>query len=777
MPFSDFLDDYLDSSSNHGSIVAGLFGAAGKSIKRGITKKTSWERELDRDDRAEQKLFEAGCRAQQSLQDDVSVSFCPTPVPMILCKACKKVDYNSSNRTIRSPTQLLVNSQCEMCSFYAKFLQYECPADIPWLQKCTVPLSLNTIHPQLKVPGESGFKSWPEQKWQIWLAARQKRVEGDLFDDLTRHEPLSSHEAKFRILSEVEARHGAVDHDIILSWVLDCENNHRCSRRRDTQAADMQLIDVRTREVVAAPRNARYIILSYVWGDVRRERHEGLPPVCDQTIEDAITMTSKLGERYLWVDRYCIAQDDKSKQMDQINRMDQIFSGAILTIVAVSSPSSKSGLPGVSRLPGERQFFAARSSEGLAANMIPPEPEEILSNSAWVTRGWTLQEELLSRRLLFLADSHYWLQCHTRKYSSIYTDSHYHTRQRRQQRSNESSDDKDWSLLFTSPGRADRSTTRLEDCLAIVEHYTTRRLTVETDIVNAFAGITTRLQAAGFGNMRGGLPLQNLAESLCWHTLSCQRRIGLPSWSWTGWQGPVTWTDIMLQCSDSGNQEAYYGELFFEDLPKHEQDRVPVQNPKGLDFAKGAIRQQLTVLNISDVLHVQSPVARLKFVRSADGTCQILHKGKIFVHKSYGNKKWRECEQINATYPRRNWRPFTKRDYGETVLQPGCFYLSDEDAAQCSLSSVGSSEEIVALEAEFMLILSIKALWSLRANRWKDPGSYYKPKRYGTYEYGMVWAMMIVREEAILAQRAALVRMPTGVWGEGGPREDEVVLT
>lgn len=83
-----------------------------------------------------------------------------------------------------------------------------------------------------------------------------------------------------------------------------------------------------------------------------------LPTALPATILDAITVTNRLGFRYLWVDRYCINQHDKNKAQIQINQMDLIYQKASLTLVAASSKDPPYGLPGVGHRGRRRQLWA-----------------------------------------------------------------------------------------------------------------------------------------------------------------------------------------------------------------------------------------------------------------------------------------------------------------------------------------------------------------------------------------------------------------------------------
>ncbi len=73
----------------------------------------------------------------------------------------------------------------------------------------------------------------------------------------------------------------------------------------------VRLIDCEQWKLVSAG-NEPYVTLSYVWGaqsasDIPTTSTSSFP----QTIEDSIAVTLAMGYKYLWVDRYCIDQDNK----------------------------------------------------------------------------------------------------------------------------------------------------------------------------------------------------------------------------------------------------------------------------------------------------------------------------------------------------------------------------------------------------------------------------------------------------------------------------------
>jgi hypothetical protein len=115
----------------------------------------------------------------------------------------------------------------------------------------------------------------------------------------------------------------------------------------------LDVIDCISRSLVRLPAytQERYVTLSYIWGSPSKPHIidnllSDLPP----TIEDSITVCQKLGYRYLWVDRYCIPQNDIQERHRQVRQMGAIYHKSALTIVACAGSDPQYGLPGVSHL-------------------------------------------------------------------------------------------------------------------------------------------------------------------------------------------------------------------------------------------------------------------------------------------------------------------------------------------------------------------------------------------------------------------------------------------
>jgi hypothetical protein len=124
-----------------------------------------------------------------------------------------------------------------------------------------------------------------------------------------------------------------------------------------------------------------------------------------RTIRDAMHVVRRLGIQYLWTDSICIIQDDKTELDYLIRRMDIIYASAYLTIVAAEGSHANAGLPGTcSKNPRAiPQIF--RYDKELDLFAAPNTLSETLLSSPWSARGWTLQEALLSSRLLIFTNS------------------------------------------------------------------------------------------------------------------------------------------------------------------------------------------------------------------------------------------------------------------------------------------------------------------------------------------------------------------------------------
>lgn len=287
----------------------------------------------------------------------------------------------------------------------------------------------------------------------------------------------------------------------------------------------------------------RYIALSYVWGDVKQFLNEKVRQaeleeehsvsITDEripwSIRDAMKLVVELGERYLWVDSLCIIQDDSEpNKMAQIANMGNIYSSAILTVVAAAGHDANAGLPGI-RPRSRRPNQYSEQIQGMRLVNALPSISETVDQSKWITRAWTYQERELSTRTLIFSERQAYFGCNQK---SCQEDCGHDDVSLRVAKALQIRPEKQRN--FNSYRRA-------------VESFTKRSLTFEADILNAFAGMMALLQPAFRGEFLFGLPETELDITLLWQPCgNICRRIDkdtgkplFPSWSWAGWVGPV----------------------------------------------------------------------------------------------------------------------------------------------------------------------------------------------------------------------------------------------
>ena len=127
-----------------------------------------------------------------------------------------------------------------------------------------------------------------------------------------------------------------------------------------------------------------------------------------KTIRDAVELTGSLKVSYIWVDAICIPQG--TDWDDEASKMHEVFGNACVTLAMCSSEKSLDGLP-QSRKAWQYRRDCCRLYSGHWLANIDTSLDEIRLRSRLFTRAWTLQEERLSPRILYVSEQRMYWSC------------------------------------------------------------------------------------------------------------------------------------------------------------------------------------------------------------------------------------------------------------------------------------------------------------------------------------------------------------------------------
>ena len=348
--------------------------------------------------------------------------------------------------------------------------------------------------------------------------------------------------------------------NLIQQWVNCCDaphGSHCHTTELSSPLRQIYLIDVQMGCHVSAVITTRYLALSYVWGEVDtiQTTKSNLPYLqkpgsinannvslmLPKTIKDALRLASLLGEKYLWVDRLCIVQDEKDTKQACLNAMGSIYSNASFTIVAADGHNADRGLRGVVYGSENRANSCDTVRFPCETNVLIHRPRAWdPEDSPWASRAWTFQEALFSRRLLMFNGKISWF-CRAATWQEhvsgptedeLYVITH-------------GPHEVELHLAARNAAWPD-----LERWANLVEEYNKRKLTFDRDVIDAFAAVSSVFNSCFSGGLLWGIPEMFFDHCLVWRPRGVLRRrvynhayskIPFPSWSWVAWEG-----DIML---------------------------------------------------------------------------------------------------------------------------------------------------------------------------------------------------------------------------------------
>jgi hypothetical protein len=315
------------------------------------------------------------------------------------------------------------------------------------------------------------------------------------------------------------------------------------TRLLDTMPSDggAELRLVNTRDMA----NTKYAALSHCWGTKThlKTTSENLDAMLSgislqalpKTCQDAVRVCRDLGLRYLWIDTFCIIQENESEWRYEAGRMSTVYGNAFLVLAASASYGDEGGM------------FPKRKSHYLHTVSFEWKGHDIeLQLQPWrehyehyfagegplSERAWAYQERILGRRVLLYHVNEIAWECNERWRcecgvgDQVGASKHrynFHEMIRSNQQSEQTLYEK-WRMK-------------------IVDVYASRSLSKQTDKLPAISGVAEVFRLQLKDDYLAGLWRHDLIRGLLWfnarnlYLCSIPSEYCAPSWSWASLAG------------------------------------------------------------------------------------------------------------------------------------------------------------------------------------------------------------------------------------------------
>ena len=290
-----------------------------------------------------------------------------------------------------------------------------------------------------------------------------------------------------------------------------------------------------------------YMTLSHCWGRAnclklttsnQDQLLRSIPlSTLPQMYSDAVHITRRLGIRYLWIDSICIIQegDQLADWLREAKVMGQVYLNSFCNLSAANAPGGDHSMF-CSRDPDtlypQILDFAVDGCKGLYSvsdqSIWDNEVSEVLVN----TRGWVLQERLLSRRILYFGERQIFWECRQKDASEIYSETLPRDFIQPRQRL------KDLGLgHLTTDEILDSNLASYIQWDQVVRAYSACRLSFSQDKLIALSAIAKVTKKVLQDTYVAGMWRRYLEFELLWYTfnpmkMSKSHKYRAPSWSW-----------------------------------------------------------------------------------------------------------------------------------------------------------------------------------------------------------------------------------------------------
>lgn len=366
----------------------------------------------------------------------------------------------------------------------------------------------------------------------------------------------------------------------VLGWIDNCASTHSSCSPPSTAETPKRLIYVGESDddcihLVSPPLSQgkfNYVALTHCWGgasimstneaNLKSRQISISSNEIPKTFQDAIKVTRWLGVKYLWIDSFCIVQDDVLEWQTEAAKMADIYGGSWVVIAACQADNCSTGFL---QLRETHKKLSFKTLDGASSSLYVR--RHINHHSRWkgvlqdqadgiplFLRAWCLQERILGPRVLYFGKRELYFQCREEDICECkghilfvsgwqVTYEHFRKLAARAFSGKHDSHEEPFNYQWSM----------------IVEEYTGLNLTFEADRLPALSGIARLAESFHPGKYVAGMWEKELPHQLLWEVTRSTRprkfsaevrmpaidephrqaSIYAPSFSWTAWSEPV----------------------------------------------------------------------------------------------------------------------------------------------------------------------------------------------------------------------------------------------
>ncbi len=371
---------------------------------------------------------------------------------------------------------------------------------------------------------------------------------------------------------------------MIRGWLQDCLSDHEsCVLHADSQPISgfyEDAVPFPTRVVAVGSDTepirlvetsgwrGTYACLSHCWGGkqiitttiaTKAERMTNIAfSTLSKTFQDAIIIARKLQTPYIWIDSLCIIQDDHSDWKREAPLMGVIYRNATYTIAASGSKDGSGGCLLTRSAPGlppvTISYTSSRHANSPCAMTLALAAGDVGSNiekGPLNQRAWTLQERLLSRRIIHFGEKQIYFECqrHIVGEDGFEQSSTFRLKASLDLRDYEGEENQNSGSNFGTLSYQRVKPLWWRWCM-LVEDYSRRSLTISSDKLPALLGLVEEVRKRVSYTYFAGLWEQGLYCSLLWKafipgSLRRAEKYRAPSWSWASVDGRISYNHAL----------------------------------------------------------------------------------------------------------------------------------------------------------------------------------------------------------------------------------------